>query len=94
MTRILEHLYKLSWSRRDEPKGGWRGEIVLFRANLRRTLTPAIRARLEAELETMHRDAGRAAALSFETYEPEAPRDESLRWRLEQVLGEADDPVG
>lgn len=82
---IMEHMLKLEWSRRDEPRGGWRAEIIRFRANLERVLTPTLRAKVEAELEKLHVTAAKAAAASFE---PDAPRDETLRWTLDVVLGD------
>ena len=93
VTRIVEHLLKLNWSRRPEPKGGWRAEIVHFRARLRRTLTPSLRAKMIDELSDIHADAVEAATASFAVHEPDAPRDETLRWTLAQILGETDDPL-
>lgn len=90
---IAEHLMKLAWSQRAEPKGGWRAEIIRFRATLKRVLTPTLRAKIADELEDLHVTAGKAADASFDTYEPEAPRDLTLRWTLAQILGEADDPL-
>jgi hypothetical protein len=93
ITRIVEHLFKLAWSECAEPKAGWRSEIVHFRARLRRTLTPTLRTRMEAELTEIHADAIAAALPSFLLHEPEAARDETLRWTLPQILGETDDPL-
>ena len=94
ITRIVEHLLKLNWTQRDEPKGGWRAEIIHFRARLRRTLTPSLRAKMIAELEIIHLDAIQVAEISFDTHEPGAPRDATLRWSLPQILGEEDDSPG
>lgn len=93
ITRIIEHLYKLAWTQRTEPTGGWRSEIIGFRAGLRRTLTTSLRAKMSVELEEIHRDAAAMASAQFETTEPGAARDETLRWSLSQILGESDDPI-
>jgi hypothetical protein len=92
--RILEHLYKLAWSQRAEPRGGWRAEIVTFRVALEDALTPTIRRKIEEDgLERLHEVAAKAAGLAFDTMEPEAQRDPALRWTMAQILGEADDPI-
>lgn len=88
VTRIIEHLYKLAWTQREEPKGGWRAEIIRFQGDLELVLTPSLRAKVEAALEKLHRTAAKAASASFDTHEPDAARDESLRWTLDEVMGE------
>ena len=90
VTRVIEHLYKLAWTQREEPKGGWRAEIIRFQGDLQLVLTPTLRAKVGAALEKLHRSAARAASASFDTHEPGAPRDETLRWTLEEVLGVED----
>jgi hypothetical protein len=92
-TRIIQHLYYLAWTRFDEPKGGWKGEIVTFRADLERSITPTIRRQAEADLEKLHAIAAKAARLAFETKEPETTVDAGLRWSMKQILGEEDDPI-
>jgi hypothetical protein len=94
VARIIEHLFKLAWSQRSEPKPGWKAEIVRFRLDAEAALTPTIRGKVEAELERLHAAAARAAALQFEAMEPDAPCDQGLRWTLPEILGEADDPIG
>jgi len=88
VTRILEHLYKLAWTQRDAPKAGWSAEIDVFRLNVEDALTSSLRTKVEADLERLHRIAAKQATVSFLNHEPEAPRDEALRWTLEEVLGE------
>lgn len=93
--RILEHLYLLAASQRTEPKGHWRKEIRAFRRDLINTLTPTLRARLEAALEGLHGDAAQASEDDLSTQEPDtAGVDRALRWSLAQILGERDDPLG
>jgi hypothetical protein len=86
VTRILEHFFKLAWTQRDEPKAGWRAEIDVFRLNLEAALTASLRTKVEADLERLHRIAAKQATVSFLNHEPDAPRDETLRWGLEEVL--------
>lgn len=90
--QILAHLYKLAWSERDGPKGGWRGELIQFRAALKRTLTPSLRNRIAEEMDELHIDAGKIADAAFAAHEPEAARDPSLRWTLDDVLSGDKDP--
>ncbi len=91
---IIEHLFKLAWSRRSEPRGGWQAEIVRFRGTLEDVLTATLRREVEADLERLHARAANAAAKSFESEEPGVPRDVALRWSLPQILGQASDPIG
>jgi hypothetical protein len=92
--RILEHLFLLSATRREEPKGHWRKEIRAFRRDLKNTLTPSIRLRLEGGLEALHDDSAQAVSDELATSEPEAQAfDKGRRWTLAQVLGETDDPL-
>jgi len=93
-TRIIQHLFYLAWSQQSLPRGGWRAELRVFRDDLERTLTPTIRAKIESDLEDLHQRALRAAEDGFASYEPEAPRDVTLRWSFAQILGETDDPLG
>ncbi len=93
VVQIIVHLYKLAWSQRVEPRGHWRAEIRTFRGNALRKLTPTIRAKVGAELEALHREAGAIAADLMASEEPAAPIDQTLRWGLPQVFGEADDPL-
>jgi hypothetical protein len=86
VTRIIEHFFKLAWTRREEPKAGWLAEIDLFRLNLEASLTTSLRAKVEADLERLHRIAAKQATISFLQHEPDAPRDETLRWMLGEVL--------
>lgn len=92
-TRAIEHLFKLAWTQREEPKGGWRREVLVQRKDCKRELTPTIRKLVSDSLEELHVDAAEIASASFAAYEPDAPRDATLRWTLAQILGEEDDPL-
>jgi len=91
---IIEHLFKLAWSRRAEPRGGWQAEIVRFRGALEDVLTASLRREVEADLERLHLRAAKAAVKAFESDEPGVSTDASLRWTLSQLLGEENDPIG
>ncbi|MBI1252015.1 MAG: DUF29 family protein [Alphaproteobacteria bacterium] len=93
VARIIEHLFKLAWSQREEPRGGWKAEIVRFRLDAEAAFTPTIRRKVEADLERLHEASAKAVALQFDALEPDAPRDAILRWTLPQILGERDDPI-
>lgn len=91
---ILAHFYKLSWTARSEPTGHWKAEILAFRQDLADSLTPSIRRVVETGLDRLHVQASGRAELIFESEEPSAARDLSLRWTFAQVLGEDHDPIG
>jgi hypothetical protein len=93
VARILEHFFNLAWSARAEPKPGWRAEVIRFQGQLEQILKASLRAKIAGNMERLHRIALRDAKASFEMHEPDAPRDETLRWTLEQTLGEQDDPL-
>ncbi|MES1203767.1 MAG: DUF29 domain-containing protein [Pseudomonadota bacterium] len=90
---IIEHLYKLAWSRRIEPRGGWEATIITQRADLELVLTASLRAKVLGELERTHKTAARAAARAFSTEETDTIPDSALRWTLPQILGEENDPL-
>jgi hypothetical protein len=90
---ILEHLFKLAWSERPEPRNGWKTTILTQRAEFEFVLTASIRAKVEAKLEDLHVKAAALAERLFEIDEPGASRDPSLRWSLAQILGEENDPL-
>lgn len=90
---ILEHLYKLAWTKRTEPAAGLKTTILTQRQDLLDALTATIRPKVEAELERLHLGALDRAVVAFEAEEPAAERDASLRWTLPQVLGEENGPL-
>lgn len=90
---ILEHLFKLAWSERQEPRGGWEATILVQRSDLEPVLTASLRVHVEQELEELHRRAAKLAARTFLDHEPAERIDASLRWSLGQILGEENDPI-
>ena len=91
--RIIQHLYKLSATQNSQVTGDWRGEVITWRVDLAHVLTQAIRNELDAELEQLHRKGEKAAQASMDHHEPEVLIDPSLRWTVQQIMGEADDPL-
>lgn len=90
---IIEHLFKLAWSRQSGPVPGWRDTILRERSALELVLTPSLRPKLEQSLAQRHQRALRLAESSFDVHEPGAQRDPSLTWLLPQILGEDNDPL-
>ena len=88
LARIIEHFYKLAWTQREEPKAGWLAEIDVFRLQVEQVLTASLRAKAVADIDRLHRLGAKQALVSFLRHEPDAPRDETLRWTLDDVLGE------
>ena len=72
---ILEHLLKLEHSPAPEPRTGWRETVRTQRADLDEDLTPALRARVEAELPRIHAKARRDAAATLRDYGEDAAAD-------------------
>jgi len=91
---IIEHLFKLAWSQRVEPKNGWRNTIRVQRVDLEAALTRSIEAKVIARLDYLHGQAAKVAAGAFADDEPEQAVDITLRWSWEQIQGHgADDPL-
>lgn len=90
---IIEHLFKLAASGREEPKNHWRREVKTFRAEAKDFLTPSIRAKVATDLEVLHAQAFDIARTGFETHEPGVTLNSEQRWTLPQILGEQDDPL-
>ena len=91
--QILVHLYKLSATGRSAPRGHWRIEIANFRAELEQELTATLRSRVERGLEKQHQAAAKVAQQSMDLYEPGTKIDPTLRWTMDQITGEAGDPL-
>lgn len=53
--RIIEHLYKLEFVNAPRDRAGWRKEVLAFRGQLARTLTPTLRNEVQADLPDLHR---------------------------------------
>lgn len=86
VARIIEHFYKLAWSQREEPKVGWTTEIDVFRLQLAGVLTTTLKAKLDDDLDRLHRLGAKQAEVSFLTHEPNTARDPSLRWDLTRLI--------
>lgn len=71
----------------------WRAEIRKLRSDAKDAGTTLIRNLISPELEDLHLTASAIAVDPFSSEEPDTPVDTSLRWTLEQILGEADDPL-
>jgi hypothetical protein len=93
MVTALEHLFKLAASGRPEPHGHWRKEVRAARGNLKRKLSPTIRAKVQADLEALHVEAAALAADAFSSEEPQTAIPLERRWTLAEVLGEENDPI-
>ncbi len=93
LRNIIVHLFKLACTRSEAVKGHWRAEIRTFRSDAEDFETAAIRNLVSTDLETLHLKASAIAADAFASEEPDTPVDTTLRWTLEQILGEADDPL-
>ncbi len=90
---IIEHLFKLAWTRQTDPAAGWRDTILRERNALELVLTPSLRPKVEQSLAQRHQRALRLAESSFAPHEPGAQRDPYLAWALPQILGEDRDPL-
>lgn len=90
---IIEHLFKLAWSRQGTPGGGWRRTILRERSALELVLTSSLRPKVEQSLAQRHQRALRLAQDAFAQNEPDAAREVSLTWSLPQILGEEGDPL-
>jgi hypothetical protein len=89
--RIVEHLLLLQqWPSR-EPRRGWIAEILTFRDEVARRLTPSLRRDLQRELPRLYAEARRRLVRRAELYgEPElaAGLPASCPWSLDQILGD------
>jgi hypothetical protein len=64
--QIMAHLLKLDYSGFDLPRRHWRSEIVAFRINLRRKISPSMRPKILEALPELYRDAREMAAASLD----------------------------
>jgi Domain of unknown function DUF29 len=64
--QIMAHLLKLDHSAFDLPRRHWRSEIVAFRANMRRKLSPSIRRKILDAWPELYQDARDMAAASLD----------------------------
>jgi Domain of unknown function DUF29 len=88
--RIIEHLLLLDHSPAEEPRRGWRREVITFRDEVEERLTPTLRRDLERQLPRLYAKARRRSLVDMEPYEGDLdsrlPAD--CPYTLEQLLGE------
>ncbi len=71
LERCFEHLVKLAVSPATAPVGKWRGEVYRFAAHARRYFSEGMRQRID--LDTIWRDAVRAASEDLRDYGEDPP---------------------
>jgi hypothetical protein len=89
--RIIEHLLLLDCSPAVEPRRGWIDEIVNFRGEVERRLTPTLQRDLVRRRPQLYAEARRNLARKLERYgEPDAIArlPERCPWTLDQILGD------
>jgi Domain of unknown function DUF29 len=72
--QIIAHLLKLDYSGQSPPRPHWRAEILNFRQNIRRKITPSIRRTVERELDELYRSGRQTAATGALVHEPDLIR--------------------
>ena len=89
--RIIEHLLLLEHSPAVEPRRGWIDEVVNFRGEIERRLTPTLQRDLARRRPQLYTEARRNLARKLERY-GEADLivrlPERCPWTLEQILGD------
>jgi Domain of unknown function DUF29 len=98
---IIAHLLKLDYSGQAPPRAHWRAEIVNFRQNIERKISPSIRRRVARELDELYRRARQTAAVGALVHEPDlirrlpkaCPYDWDTIWHRD-VLAEAGVDLG
>jgi Domain of unknown function DUF29 len=96
VVQIIAHLLKLDYSGHADPRPHWRAEILNFRQNIDRKITPSIRRTVEGELEELYRGGRQVAAAGALVHEPDlirrlpkgCPYDWAAIWHRD-VLAEA-----
>ncbi len=89
--RIIEHLLLLEHSPAKEPRRGWTREVLNFRREIERRLTPTLRRDLKRRLPRLYDEARRTLAFEFERYgeaDIAARLPERCPYTLDQVLGD------
>lgn len=89
--RILEHLLLLEHSTAAEPRRGWIAEIIRFRREIERRLSPTLRRDLARRLPRLYDEARRDLLRRLELYgeaDTLGVLPENCPWTLEQVLGD------
>jgi hypothetical protein len=89
--RIIEHLLLLEHSPAQEPRRGWIDEIVNFRSEIERRLSPTLERDLKRRLPLLYDEARRNLRRKLERYgeaEIAARLPERCPFALAQVLGD------
>lgn len=89
--RILEHLLLLEHSPAMEPRRGWAREIINFRREIERRLTPTLRRDLQRQLPRLYDEARRALVIELDRFgegDIAARLPERCPYTLDQVLGD------
>jgi hypothetical protein len=89
--RILEHLLLLEHSAAKEPRRGWIDEIVNFRSEIERRLTPTLERDLKRRLPQLYGEARRNLSRKLERYgeaDIAARLPEACPYTFDQVLGD------
>jgi hypothetical protein len=94
--QIIAHLLKLDYSAQAAPRPHWRAEVLNFRQNARRKITPSIRRTVERGLDELYRGGRQTAAAGALVHEPDlirrlpktCPYDWDTIWHRD-VLAEA-----
>jgi Domain of unknown function DUF29 len=71
--QIIAHLLKLDYSGYELPRRHWRSEIVAFRNNMERKISPSMRPKLRQALPELYEGGRRLAAASLDA-EPDLER--------------------
>jgi hypothetical protein len=94
--QIIAHLLKLDYSGQAAPRSHWRAEILNFRQNINRKITPSIRRKVERALDELYYGGRQIAAAGALVHEPDlirrlpksCPYDWNTIWHRD-VLAEA-----
>jgi hypothetical protein len=89
--RLIEHLLLIEHSPPQEPRRGWINEIVTFRRDIGRRLTPALRRDLKRHLQARYEEARSDLARKLMLYgegEIAARFPDRCPYTLDQVLGD------
>ena len=89
LVHIVAHLLKIDYARDPEPIPHWVGEIVAFRGNLERSITPTIERALREDLAGHYRWAvktAEAALAQDPTFLGRSPR--TCPYGYDQVVGD------
>jgi Domain of unknown function DUF29 len=72
--QIIAHLLKPDYSGQSDPRSHWRAEILNFRQNVARKITPSIRRTVERRLDELYHGGRQIAAAGTLVHEPDLIR--------------------